>query len=406
VRAADRHDPGSGATLRFVTRTAWLMLGAAIGTAAALVAVSLGQLLVEITPVPWVAVAASVLLVPLLGLVPGARELEVTAARTMLRVADDQLVPASGLVRWRSVGWVVAHLLLGLLAGFLLLGVVPGAVVVIVSALSGADDVLARVSVPQPDGPTETAVVVLVAGVGVAACLAAVWGTGGLAARLAPFFLGPTARDRLLVAEARLAAEVEHVRLARELHDGIGHALTVIAVQATAGRRGALTNADRATEALEVIETAARQALTELDGLLGVLRDEVADPAPEPDLRGLADLVEVHRRNQLSVRVESDPVDDLPALVSRSAYRILAEALTNAQRYADPGDVDIRIRCTATDLQLEVISPLSTTADGRRRAGGHGLQGVRERVRLLGGSVQAGPEQDSWILRAGIPTGR
>ena len=108
------------------------------------------------------------------------------------------------------------------------------------------------------------------------------------------------------MAEARLAAEVEHVRLARELHDGIGHALTVISVQAAAGRRGAVTDAHRATEALEVIETAARRALTELDDLLGVLRDEVAEPTPEPDLSGLADLVGVHRRNRLSVRVETD----------------------------------------------------------------------------------------------------
>jgi signal transduction histidine kinase len=381
------------------------MLGAAIGTAAVLVAASLGQLLVEITPVPWAAVAPTLLLVPLLGLVPGARELEVTAARVMLRVPDDRLVAAARLGRWRSVGWVVAHLVLGLLAGFLLLGVVPGAVVVAVSAVAGADDVLARVSVPPPDGVAATAVVVLVAVAGVLACVVAVWAVGALATRLAPTFLGATARDRLLVAEARLAAEVEHVRLARELHDGIGHALTVIAVQATAGRRGAVANADRATEALEVIETAARQALTELDGLLGVLRDEVAEPIPEPDLRGLTDLVDVHRRNQLAVRVESDTVDDLPALVSRSAYRILAEALTNAQRYAGPGDVDVRIRRTATELQLEVTSPLTTTTGGRRRPGGHGLQGVRERVRLLGGSVQAGPERDSWILRAGIPIG-
>ena len=207
------------------------------------------------------------------------------------------------------------------------------------------------------------------------------------------------------MAEARLAAEVEHVRLARELHDGIGHALTVIAVQATAGRRGAVTNADRATEALEVIETSARRALTELDDLLGVLRDEVAEPTTEPDLRGLADLVGVHRRNQLSVRLESDPVDDLPTLVSRSVYRILAEALTNAQRYADPGDVAIRIHRTAGDLQLEVTSPLSATGVARGRPGGHGLLGVRERVRLLGGSVRAGPESGSWILRVDIPTG-
>ena len=127
------------------------MLGAAIGTAAVLVAGSLGQLLVEITPVPvagggdrrccwfrcW-------------GWCPGARELEVTAARTMLGVADDLLVPAHRIGRRRSVGWVVTHLVLGLLAGFLLFGVAAGAVVVAVSALAGAEDVLVRVSVPPP----------------------------------------------------------------------------------------------------------------------------------------------------------------------------------------------------------------------------------------------------------------
>ena len=149
--------------LDVVTRTAWLMLGAAIGIAAVLVAFGLGQLLVEITPIPAAAMATTLLLVPLLGLVPGARELEVTAARTMLRVADERLVPASELGRWRSVGWVVSHLVLGLLAGFLLFGVAAGAVVVAVSALAGAEDVLVRVSVPPPDGPAGTVAVVLAA---------------------------------------------------------------------------------------------------------------------------------------------------------------------------------------------------------------------------------------------------
>lgn len=381
------------------------MLGAAIGTAAALVALSLGQLLVEITPVPWAAVPAAVLLVPLLGLVPGARELEVTAARSMLRVDDDLLVPGHRVGRRRAIGWVVAHLALGLLAGFLLLGVAPGAVVVAVSALAGADDVLARVSVPHPAGPAATAALVLVAVAAVAACLAAVGGIGAVAARLAPVFLGPTARDRLQVAEARLAAEVEHVRLARELHDGIGHALTVIAVQATSGRRGADADAAHATDALAVIETTARQALAELDGLLGVLRDEVAERTPEPDLGRLDDLVAVHRSNALTVRVEADRVDSLPTLVSRSAYRIVAEGLTNAQRYAGPGDVVVRIRRVAGDLQLEVVSPLRAGGGGRRPRGGHGLLGVGERVRLLGGSVQTGPEHESWVLRVRIPTG-
>ena len=362
--------------LDVVTRTAWLMLGAAIGTAAVLVAGRPGPAAGRDHPDPsgrggdrrccwfrcwgWSRAPAS---------------------WRSPRPAPCCASPTTGWSRQAdsgagapSAGWST-HLVLGLLAGFLVFGVAAGAVVVAVSALAGAEDVLVRVSVPPPDGPAGTVAVVLIAVAAAFACLAAVWGLGALAARLAPVFLGATTRDLLAVAEARLAAEVEHVRLARELHDGIGHALTVIAVQATAGRRGAVTNADRATEALEVIETAARQALTELDDLLGVLRDEVAEPTPEPDLRGLADLVGVHRRNQLSVRVESDPVDDLPALVSRSAYRILAEALTNAQRYAGPRDVAIRHpphrhRPAAAGDQPVVRTAVGRDDAGRARAAG------------------------------------
>ena len=183
------------------------MLGAAIGLAAVLLAMSVAQLLAESTAVPEQAItAACLLLVPLLALVPGARELEVTAARSMLRVFGE-LVDSSDTAahRWRTAGWVVLHLGAGLVAGFLVFGVLPGGVAVVVSVVTGAADLLLRVGLPVPDGAVEKLIMVGLAVLAVAASMLAVWATGVLAARLAPAFLGPTAADRLLMAEARLA---------------------------------------------------------------------------------------------------------------------------------------------------------------------------------------------------------
>lgn len=383
-----------------VLRTAWLMVGAAIGLAAGLLLVSLAQV---IAPGPGVgrvvAVALCLLPVLLLGLLPGVREIEVTAARSLLGVTGDLVSPERPTVehRWRTVLLVSGHLLLGLLAAVLLVGVVPGMVVLAAAAAQGQQATLSDLGLPWVPGAPGVAL----AGVALVACLVAVWALGRLAATLVPRLLGPTASDLLVVALARLRAESEHTRLARELHDGIGHALTVISVQATAGRHTVTRDPAQTDAMLATIEDTARQALAELDGMLGLLRGAEADRAPEPDLSRLAVLVEAHRSAGMDLVVEP-AAGSLPRLVSTTAYRIAAEALTNAQRHGGPGPVRLQLRRTGERLTIDATSPLGATAPTDP---GHGLTGIAERVALFGGTFRAGPEQSRWVLHAELPTG-
>ena len=130
-------------------------------------------------------------------------------------------------------------------------------------------------------------------------------GAGALSARPVARLLGPTSADRLEVALTRLQAESEHTRLARELHDGIGHALTIIGVQAAAGRRALARDPDQAGSALSSIEDASRSALEELDDMLGLLRDTEAARSPEPDLDRLSTLVSRYRSAGMELVIDS-----------------------------------------------------------------------------------------------------
>ena len=383
-----------------VLRTAWLMVGAAIGLAAGLLVFSLAQVIAPRSAVGQ-AVATTLCLLPvaLLGLLPGVREIEVAAGRAMLGATSDLVSPERPTAehRWRAVLLVSGHLVIGLLAAALLLGVVPGMVLLAVAAAQGRSAQLSDLSAPWVPGAPGVALAIVV----LMACLVAVWALGRLAAAVVPRLLGPTAGDRLAVALARLRAESEHTRLARELHDGIGHALTVISVQATAGRYTVSRDPAQTDSALGTIEVTARQALDELDAMLGLLRGAAADRLQEPDLSRLAALAEAHRSAGMDLVVEP-LAGSLPRLVSTTAYRIAAEALTNAQRHGGPGPVRLHLRQTGERLTIDATSPLGSTAGADP---GHGLTGIAERVALFGGTFRAGPEQSRWVLHAELPTG-
>lgn len=391
-------------------RTAWLMLGAAIGLAAALLSFSLAQVVAPVLPVPSALVTVGCLLpIPLLGLVPGARQLEVTAALDMLD-ADAELVSPKELSaehRLRSACWVTLHLAMGLAGAVLLIGVIPGAVVLTASSLGG--EPLIGVAAPVARRP---AAVVAAVSAGVVGCLFAlvlVWLLGRLARRLAPTFLGPTTTDLLLLVESRLAAETEHTRLARELHDGIGHALTIIAIQAVSARRGCELGTADPSASLEVIASTAQGALADLDSMLSELREGPTSITPEPDLRDIDELMRVHRHSGLDVVAELADPSGLPVLTSRTGYLIVAEALVNAHRYAAPGVVHVRVHPRLDALHIEVSSPLRSSGQSRGCApgpgrGGRGLDGIRERVRFFGGTVTAGPQAQSWVVGATLPT--
>lgn len=405
------------ATTRYLTRYlarrfAWHMLGGAIGLALVLLVYSLLNITAGAPPA-WVVAVATVASAVALGLVPGARELEVTAARALLDVDDELVVPAQPRPahRLRTAAWVAGHLASGLLVAAGLFAGIPMAVLIGVEAIAG--EVLRSgdsfyTGLPLPTGPVSLALRLVACAAFALLALVATWPLGVAASALAGRVLGPTPYDRMETALARAGREAEHTRLARELHDGIGHALTVVSVQAAAGRRVVAANPDAAAEALAAIEDTARSALAELDQLLAVLRDDADDAAPVALAPALDDVVSAHRRAGLDLSAEIDLPAGLPALLSRTVQRIVTEALTNAHRHGAPGPVRLTVGHDQDEVRIEVANPVRPsmrpgTRPDRRTSGGRGLAGIRERVALFGGTAEAGPDGDRWVLRATLP---
>jgi signal transduction histidine kinase len=197
--------------------------------------------------------------------------------------------------------------------------------------------------------------------------------------------------------QARRDVTEERMRIARELHDVVAHSMSVITVQAAFGALVVGDESPDARAALTAIESTGRQTLTELRALVGVLRTAESgetigssDLAPAPSLADLGSLIEQTARAGVAVDLTvSGPQRPLPAGIELSAYRIVQESLTNVVRHAATTTAQARIAYSATGLTIEV------TDDGRHSAttepAGHGLIGMRERVRLYGGSMQAGP---------------
>jgi signal transduction histidine kinase len=204
-------------------------------------------------------------------------------------------------------------------------------------------------------------------------------------------------RDNTLQAMADSAREqaamAERARIARELHDVVAHHLSVIAVQAEAGRLASPDLSDAGTEQFQTIARAAREALTEMRRVLGVLREASGDEAerePQPGLEDLPALIETAREAGTPVRLTlQGRVEPLPPGVNLTAYRIVQEALTNTRRHAPgaPVDLDLTYDVDALHMRIQDHGPGPTA---RYRAG-HGLLGMEERIAMVGGSLRAGP---------------
>jgi signal transduction histidine kinase len=194
---------------------------------------------------------------------------------------------------------------------------------------------------------------------------------------------------------ARAAVEAERARIARELHDVIGHSISVMGVQAGAVRRVLPPELARERDALLAVERVGRDAVTEVKRVLGLLRTgdrEASPPEPLPTLRRLDDLVAEMRAAGLDVdlRVEGE-LDDLSAGRGLVAFRILQEALTNALRHAAGAHVDAVVRRTQDELAVEVEDDGESGRPPSPAGAGYGLIGMRERIELYGGSLTAGP---------------
>jgi signal transduction histidine kinase len=217
--------------------------------------------------------------------------------------------------------------------------------------------------------------------------------------------------------EARRRATEERLRIAREVHDVLGHNISLINVQATA----ALHRGDpvRNQAALEAIKQASKETLRELRTTLGMLRqvDEEAPIAPAPGIARLDELAERAAAAGPAVRIETEGEPrPLPAETDLAVYRIVQEALTNVTRHSDATAVTVRIRHTGSDVRLEIDddgSPVPAAAPGdepenepeNEQVGtGSGLAGMRDRAEALGGTLDAGPAEDGgYRIRARLP---
>jgi signal transduction histidine kinase len=205
---------------------------------------------------------------------------------------------------------------------------------------------------------------------------------------------------------ARRAVEDERARIARDLHDVVGHSLSLMVLQAGAERLGLGADRSGTRDTLAAIETSGRSTLAELRRLVGVLRsaDDGAELAPLPGLARVDELVGQVRGAGLPVDLstEGNPVP-LPPGLDVAAYRIVQEALTNALRHARaPTRVSVRIGYGTRELALEIAD------DGRRGRGpgrpGHGLVGMSERTALYGGRLTAGPRPGGgFVVRCCLP---
>jgi len=217
------------------------------------------------------------------------------------------------------------------------------------------------------------------------------------------WFAGDRVRLRRERAERgqRLAAAEERTRIARDLHDSVGHAINVILVQAGAARLLRERDPERSQAALETIEEVARQTVGEIDALVRTLREDGNGSAEaQPGLAGLDTLVAQHRLAGQAVKVfrEGDR-RPLPPTTDQAAYRILQEALTNAARHG-AGRADVRVRYGTNELELSVRNPI---APGSTPKDGHGLIGMRERAQLLGGALSAGASNGEFAVDAVLP---
>jgi signal transduction histidine kinase len=241
------------------------------------------------------------------------------------------------------------------------------------------------------------------------------WGAGRLVRRLE--------RQRLLLADA-LAAQIreqeirerallldERARIARELHDVVAHAVSVMVVQAGAARFALGTDEDEVRDRLLSVEATGRSAVDDLRRLLDLLRADDApaagtDSGPQPGLGRLGELVDGLQRAGLPVRLETEGLPaELPALLDVTAYRLVQEALTNVLKHSAAEWVRVAVRADGGSVVLEVVDGgPARGGDARdRMSGGQGLVGMRERVALFGGRLEAGPAGRGWQVRAELP---
>jgi signal transduction histidine kinase len=198
----------------------------------------------------------------------------------------------------------------------------------------------------------------------------------------------------------------ERERIARELHDAVSHSLALIAMQAGGAQAILRREPERAEESLRSIERAAREGLTEMRRLLGLMGGDhqEGDLAPQPGIERLGAIVERARDAGLDVelRVEGEP-RPVPPGIDLSAYRIVQEALTNAAKHAGHCQAVVSVRWRAGALELEITNDAAFGSNHPGRPAGRGLIGMRERAALVGGELEVGSANGEFRVWSRLP---
>ncbi|MET9396848.1 histidine kinase [Kitasatospora sp. NPDC002965] len=389
---------------------------------------SLAELLLRAVPVDAALLVAA-------ALVPAMRRAEGVQARLLLVPDRERDIAAEPARTWadrrRTAAWLVGRVALGTAVGTLSV-LVP---IAAVDLLTTRTPDLQGVRLPALEGPSWYPLLapVLLFGLG----WLIVW-AGRLQLAMAERLLGPSPAERLAAAELRAERLLDRNLLARELHDSIGHALTVTVLQAGAARE--VGDPAFVAKALEVIEETGRQAMDDLERTLALLRDtredgpgtagetaaaggdalgslgslgsgeagSTGDARERPGIEQLPTLFDTARAAGSPVEAWIDVAPaKLPGVLSREGYRIVQEGVTNALKYA-PGE-PITVRIAVRDGRLELRCVNASRAGGGTavrpspRRGGKGLRGIRERAVLLGGEASAGVESGEWVLAVRVP---
>jgi signal transduction histidine kinase len=258
--------------------------------------------------------------------------------------------------------------------------------------------------------------------------VAAIWDSGDIFFPvtffcIVPWLVGRTLRNHTLLArelaekaeraeharaeDERRAIAAERSRIARELHDVLAHSLSVMVVQSGAARRIVERDPARAAAAAELVQQTGREALIELRHLFGpVRRGEGEELSGPPSIARVEELAARARAAGLSVDVDIEGTPaGLPPGVDLTAYRVVQEALTNTLKHAGRASATVRITYEPNEVVIAVEDDGTPGAGALDESGGHGLLGMRERVGLYGGVIQAGPrEQGGYAVRARLPT--
>lgn len=338
--------------------------------------------------------------------IPGVRTQQAQLSRSLLGgrlAAEPDTRSAAGSSRTRAGCWLALHFVVGFGTSLLtMIGLTESAILAMTPITGGASGTMLLGDVLFSGwrrwlGP--------LAGAGLLVALVyTVAAVGGGAARLAPLFLGPSAADRLAAAQARADHLTERNRLAAELHDSIGHVLSVVALQAGTATRVIDRDPDFARTALEAIAEQARTATAELDHVLGALREEPAAAAPQRTLDDLASLVDAARFAGADLRFDqTGALGSVPGVLSRELYRLCQEAITNALRHGGADTtITMELHVEQARVRLSVRNPVPVRRPARP-GGGRGVRSMDERVRLLGGAMEAGMRDGEWCLTVTIP---